>query len=368
MSSEEYRKLARESIQEHSRRPPDEQVLDKLLENVRYVPGTFDDDSVFEGLGEELGKFDEDAGIAFNRIFYLSTAPSFFALIVEKLGDHGLHRHEDAEVRVVIEKPFGTRESEAQELNRQVLSVLKESQVYRIDHYLGKETVQNVLAFRFANVLFEPVFNQSYVDHIQITAAESIGVEGRGGYYEEAGALRDMVQSHLLQVLTVVTMEPPAFFNGNAVRDEKVKVLRSVVPPRGECVAARTVRGQYGPGFIGGRPVAGYKEERGVAPDSQTETFVALRLGIDNWRWAGVPFYLRTGKRLPRRDTEIAIEFKRVPHLMFQSIGAPEVTPNVLTMRIQPDEGITLRFAAKVPGAATPDLAYFEGLVRSLAR
>jgi len=228
-----------------------------------------------------------------------------------------------------------------------------ERQIYRIDHYLGKETVQNVLAFRFANILFEPVWNRQYVDHVQITAAEAIGVEGRGAYYEEAGALRDMVQSHLLQLLTVCAMEPPAFFNGNAVRDEKVKVLRSIVPPQGDQLAIRAVRGQYQEGFSGGRPVMSYADEKGVKPNSKTDTYAALRLEIDNWRWGGVPFYLRTGKRLPRRVTEVAIEFKRVPHLMFQSIGELDLAPNVLTLRIQPDEGIALRFAAKVPGART---------------
>ncbi|MDQ3467392.1 MAG: glucose-6-phosphate dehydrogenase, partial [Chloroflexota bacterium] len=255
--------------------------------------------------------------------------------------------------RIVIEKPFGRDLASAQALIAEMANIFSERQIYRIDHYLGKETVQNVLAFRFANILFDPAWNRQYVDHVQITAAESIGVEGRGGYYDDAGALRDMVQSHLLQLLTVVAMEPPAFFNGNAVRDEKVKVLRSVVPPVGDEVATRVVRGQYESGYVGGRPVEGYRDEEGVKPNSHCETFVALRLGIDNWRWDGVPFYLRTGKRLPRRVTEVAIEFKRVPHLMFQSVGQFDLTPNVISLRIQPDEGIALRFAAKVPGART---------------
>ncbi len=253
----------------------------------------------------------------------------------------------------MVEKPFGRDVESARALNAQIGSVFSERQIYRIDHYLGKETVQNVLAFRFANTLFEPVWNRQYVDHVQITVAEAIGVEGRGGYYEDSGALRDMVQSHILQLLAVIAMEPPALFNGNALRDEKVKVLRAVVPPIGEEVNVRTVRGQYEAGFAGGRSVEAYRDEKGVRPQSRTETYVAMELTIDNWRWAGVPFYLRTGKRLPRRVTEIAVEFKQVPHLMFQSIGDLDLSPNVITMRIQPDEGIALKFAAKVPGATT---------------
>src|SRR5690606_1377865 len=232
-------------------------------------------------------------------------------------------------------------------------AVFSERQIYRIDHYLGKETVQNVLAFRFANTLFEPVWNRQYVDHVQITVAESIGVEGRGGYYEDAGALRDMVQSHILQLLSVIALEPPALFNGNALRDEKVKVLRAVEPPMGDELGARTVRGQYEEGYVAGRAVEAYRDEKGVRPGSRTETYIAMELGIDNWRWAGVPFYLRTGKRLPRRVSEIAIQFKQVPHLMFQSVGEVDLSPNVISMRIQPDEGIALKFAAKVPGPTT---------------
>ncbi|MGI9254194.1 MAG: glucose-6-phosphate dehydrogenase, partial [Thermomicrobiales bacterium] len=294
------------------------------------------------------------------RLFYLATSPQFFSPILQGLSTAGvLERQanylEPAEGwhRVVVEKPFGHDLTSARELIAEMAEILTERQIYRIDHYLGKETVQNVLAFRFANILFDPVWNRQYVDNVQITAAESLGIEGRAGYYEGAGALRDMVESHLLQLLTVVAMEPPAFFNGNAVRDEKVKVLRTVVPPVGPAVGIHAVRGQYAPGFVGGQPVPGYHEEKGVAPGSTTETFVALRLGIDNWRWSGVPFYLRTGKRLPRRVTEIAVEFKRVPHLMFQNMGELDLTPNVVTLRIQPDEGIAIRFAAKVPGART---------------
>jgi glucose-6-phosphate 1-dehydrogenase len=346
MDSDEYRQLARESIAKYSRRKPDDQVLDKLLEQVRYVPGTFDDDSVFESLGEELGRFDEEAGIAFNRIFYLSTSPAFFALIIDKLGEHGLEAHDDSEVRVVIEKPFGTRASEASSLNRQVLSVLDESQVYRIDHYLGKETVQNVLAFRFANGMFEPIWNRNFIDYVQITAAEDLGIGTRAGYYDSAGALRDLVQNHMLQLLTLLCMEPPVTFDADEVRDEKVKVLHAVEPPPRDAV----VRGRYTAGMAEGREAVGYLQEEGVPDDSMTETFVALRLEVDNWRWAGVPIYLRTGKRLARKVTEIAVTLKPVPHLAFQGQGSVGVQPNQLILTVQPNEGVSLSLGAKIPG------------------
>jgi glucose-6-phosphate 1-dehydrogenase len=346
MSDDEYRGIARDAIKQYSRRTPDEQVLEKLLEQVRYVPGTFDEDSVFDSLGEQLGKFDEEAGVAFNRIFYLSTAPNFFGLIVEKLGEHGLDQHPDADVRVVIEKPFGTREAEAKELNRQVLSVLDESQVYRIDHYLGKETVQNVLAFRFANGMFEPIWNRNFIDYVQITAAEDMGIGRRAEYYDSAGALRDLVQNHMLQLLTLLCMEPPVTFDADEVRDEKVKVLHAVAPPAPEVV----VRAQYTAGMAEGKEAVGYLEEEGVPDDSKTETFVALRLEVDNWRWAGVPIYLRTGKRLARKVTEIAVTLKPVPHLAFQAEGSIGVQPNQLVLTVQPNEGVSLSLGAKIPG------------------
>jgi glucose-6-phosphate 1-dehydrogenase len=346
MSDDEYRGIARDAIKQYSRRTPDEQVLEKLLEQVRYVPGTFDEDSVFDSLGEQLGKFDEEAGVAFNRIFYLSTAPNFFGLIVEKLGEHGLDQHPDADVRVVIEKPFGTREAEAKELNRQVLSVLDESQVYRIDHYLGKETVQNVLAFRFANGMFEPIWNRNFIDYVQITAAEDMGIGRRAEYYDSAGALRDLVQNHMLQLLTLLCMEPPVTFDADEVRDEKVKVLHAVAPPAPEAV----VRAQYTAGMAEGKEAVGYLEEEGVPDDSKTETFVALRLEVDNWRWAGVPIYLRTGKRLARKVTEIAVTLKPVPHLAFQAEGSIGVQPNQLVLTVQPNEGVSLSLGAKIPG------------------
>ena len=346
MSDDEYRKVARDAIQEHSRRKPDEQVLSKLLEHVRYVSGTFDVDPVFERLKDELGKFDEDAGIAFNRIFYLATAPHFFALIVKKLGDHGLEKHEEADVRVVIEKPFGTRLKEAHELNNELLSVLHESQIFRIDHYLGKETVQNMLAFRFANGMFEPIWNRNFIDYVQITAAEDLGIGRRAGYYDGAGALRDLVQNHMLQLLTLLCMEPPVTFEADEVRDEKVKVLHAVEPPGPDAV----VRAQYTSGMAEGKDAVGYLEEDGVPPDSTTETYVTLRLEVDNWRWAGVPIYLRTGKRLARKVTEIAVTLKPVPHLAFQADGSVGVQPNQIILAMQPNEGVSISLGAKIPG------------------
>jgi glucose-6-phosphate 1-dehydrogenase len=347
MSDDEYRKLARESIKQYSRRPPDEQVLEKLLERVHYVPGAFDVDDVFERLKGELAQVDEEAGIAFNRIFYLATAPSFFAPIVKKLGDHVLHKHDEADVRVVIEKPFGTRLQEALQLNREVLSVLHESQVFRIDHYLGKETVQNMLAFRFANGLFEPIWNRNYIDYVQITAAEDLGIGRRAGYYDSAGALRDLVQNHMLQLLSLLCMEPPVTFDADEVRDEKVKVLHAVEPPPPEAV----VRAQYTAGMAEGKEAVGYLEEEDVPSDSQTETYVTLRLEVDNWRWAGVPIYLRTGKRLARKVTEIAVTLKPVPHLAFQADGSVGVQPNQIILAMQPNEGVSISLGAKIPGS-----------------
>jgi glucose-6-phosphate 1-dehydrogenase len=359
-TDEAFRYHMREAVRDGARTPVTDETWEYFAKGLFYVQGDFENPSAYTNLSQQLEKVDKERRVGGNRLFYLATPPSFYAPIIANLGAAGLARRQDIYSdpsegwhRIVVEKPFGRDLKSAQALNAEIASVFSEHQIYRIDHYLGKETVQNVLAFRFANILFEPVWNRHFVDHVQITVAESIGLAGRGAYYEEAGALRDMVQSHMLQLLTVVAMEAPAFFNGNAVRDEKVKVLQSVIPPTGDLVNTLTVRGQYGSGFVGGQPVPGYHEEKNVASDSKTETFVALKLGIDNWRWADVPFYLRTGKRLARRVTEIAIEFKNVPHLMFKNQGAPDLSANVLTMRIQPDEGITLRFAAKVPGATT---------------
>jgi glucose-6-phosphate 1-dehydrogenase len=350
MSHDEFRAQAETAIREFSRRPPDEDALEALLADVRYLPGTFDDDGVFERLSETLDCFDKEAGRPLNRCFYLSTAPTFFPVIVEKLGDHHLARKQDAEVRIVIEKPFGRSLEEARELNERVLSVFEESQVFRIDHYLGKETVQNMMAFRFANGLFEPVWNRNYIDNIQITAAEDIGIGSRAGYYDTAGALRDLVQNHMLQLLCHIAMEPPVRFTADEVRDEKVKVLEAIEPPTIDTVPDMAVRGQYGPGHVGGEDVPGYLDEPGVPPDSATETYAALRLEVQNWRWAGVPFYLRTGKRLARKVTEIAVELKPVPHLAFQTDGSVGVRPNVLVLTLQPNEGVSLSLGAKIPG------------------
>ncbi len=342
----DYRAMADESIKQYSRREPDPEVLARLLERVRYVPGSFDDDNVFDKLEEELAGFDKEAGIVFNRVFYLSTAPAFFPVIVGKLGEHGLDSVDGAEVRVVIEKPFGTRLTEALELNHQVLSVLDESQVFRIDHYLGKETVQNMLAFRFANGMFEPIWNRNFIDYVQITAAEDLGIGRRAGYYDSAGALRDLVQNHMLQLLTLLCMEPPVNFDADEVRDEKVKVLHAIRPP----APNEVVRAQFTAGMAEGKDVVGYLDEEGVPDDSHTETYVAIKLEVDNWRWAGVPIYLRTGKRLARKVTEIAVTLKPVPHLAFEAAGSVGVQPNQLIMTMQPNEGVSLSLGAKIPG------------------
>ena len=331
--------------------PVDEETWATFAERIVYHRGDFADETMSGALAERLDAIDAERGTRGNRLFYLATQGSAFAEIVRLIGRAGL----DHEVsgsgwrRIVIEKPFGRDLESALRLNREVGRVFRESQVYRIDHYLGKETVRNLLVFRFANGIFEPLWNRRYVDHVQITVAESIGVEQRGGFYEETGAARDILQNHLLQLLTFVAMEPPATFEANALRDEKVKVLRAVTPLAASDVARDVVRGQYGPGWVGGEPVAGYREEPEVDPLSETETFVAARIVVDDWRWAGVPFYLRTGKRLPKRATEIAIRFREPPHRLFPDAGGdPEA--NLLALRIQPDEGILLRFGAKEPG------------------
>jgi glucose-6-phosphate 1-dehydrogenase len=348
---DDFKQIARESIERFSRTRPNPDVLEGLLENIRYIPGTFDDSSVYERLSSALKEFDEAAGTPLNRVFYLSTAPQFFPVIAGELGSSGLHDTSDAESRIVIEKPFGYDLASARKLNAQVLEVFDESQVFRIDHYLGKETVQNLMALRFANALFEPVWNRNYIDHVEITAAEDIGIGGRAGYYEGAGALRDLVQNHMMQLLALLTMEPPAAFEANRLRDEKLKVLEAIVPPAHEDVARMAVRAQYASGTVGGDDVPGYREEEGVASDSRTETYAALRLEVSNWRWAGVPFYLRTGKRLARKVTEIALILKPVPHLAFQSQGSVGVQANQIVLTVQPDEGVSVSIGAKIPGA-----------------
>lgn len=358
---ETFRAEMRAALEEHSKLPITEEAWSLFSQGLFYIKGDFESEATYAALRDRLEQIDNDRRTQGNRLFYLATAPRFYSPIIKHLGECGVARRQTiyydrstAWNRIVVEKPFGHDLTSARSLNADIGHVFSERQIYRIDHYLGKETVQNVLAFRFANTLFEPIWNRQYVDHVQITVAESLGIEDRGGYYDEAGALRDMVQSHILQLLAVIAMEPPALFNGNALRDEKVKVLRAVVPPSGnDDMMQKTVRGQYEAGYISGRKVAAYRDEDRIKQGSTTESFVALELGIDNWRWAGVPFYLRTGKRLPRRVSEIAIEFKSVPHLMFQNAGDVDLSPNVITMRIQPDEGIALKFAAKVPGPTT---------------
>jgi glucose-6-phosphate 1-dehydrogenase len=350
-SDDEFRTFAREAIEQFSRRTPDETVLDGLLGHMRYLGFSFDQQDGYGRLGELIEQLDEEGAQPLNRDYYLSTAPDFFPVIVRGLKEAGLHRHDEVDVRAVIEKPFGSDLKSAQELQDVVSSVFRERQVFRIDHYLGKETVQNVMAFRFANFMFEPVWNRNYIDHIQITAAEDIGIGTRAGYYDQAGALRDLVQNHMLQLLTLVCMEPPASFEANKVRDEKVKVLQSITPPTPEEVRRDTVRAQYTAGVEGSDEVGGYLDEEGVADDSRTETYAALKLEVHNWRWAGVPIFLRTGKRLARKVTEIAVQLNPVPHLAFQSTGSIGVQPNQLVLTVQPNEGVSLSLGAKIPGS-----------------
>ena len=329
--------------------------LDAFVERIGYFALEFDSLAGYAGLEAELDRIAKERGMGGDRLFYLATAPEYFAPIIENLGAQGMAKTEGARVSVVIEKPFGHDLASARELNRQVNAVFAESQVFRIDHYLGKETVQNILVFRFANGIFEPIWNRNYIDHVQITAAETLGVEGRGPFYEKAGALRDVVQNHMMELLGMVAMEPPSSFESESVRREKLKVWQAIpsIP------VLDAVRGQYGAGVVGGQQAVGYRQEARVSPDSSTETYAALRLEIENWRWAGVPFYLRAGKRLAQRATEISIQFKQPPLLIFDRIAAhaacPVIQPNLLTIRIQPDEGIALRFGAKVP--TTPEMA-----------
>ena len=346
-----FRAEAREALTSFSRVPLEDEPVRTFIERIDYHRGDFDDDGMFDRLVERLDEIDAGHGTRGNRLFYLATQPSAFPLVISQIGRVGLDHetHGGGWRRVIIEKPFGRDADSAIRLNREVSKVFREKQVYRIDHYLGKETVRNLMVFRFGNGIFEPLWNRRYVDHIQITVAESIGVEGRGAFYEETGASRDFLQNHLLQLLALVTMEPPATMDADALRDEKVKVIRAVADMTPAEIARNVVRGQYGPGWVAGERVPGYRGEPDVDPNSETETYVAAKFAIDDWRWSGVPFYLRMGKRLPKRSTEIAIQFRPVPHRLFRD-AAVDPEPNLLAIRVQPDEGILLRFGSKVPG------------------
>ncbi len=351
-SEDEYRQRVHNDLREFGGAPEHCAFCDWLIERVYYRSGDFHDPKVYAELKTLLDEIEKKHGTHGNCLYYLAIPPSLIGEIVKQLGAAGLTEQSEGHWRrVVIEKPFGSDLASARTLNRTLSAVLTEDQIYRIDHYLGKETVQNILVFRFANGIFEPIWNRRYIDHVQITVAESLGVERRGGYYEHAGALRDMIPSHILQLVTLTAMEPPISFHADAVRDEQTKILNAIQPFAPEDVLRRAVRGQYGEGRMEGADgVPAYRSEPDVAPDSNTETFVALKLAIDNWRWADVPFYVRTGKRLPRRYTEIAIQFRRAPFILFRDTPVERLMPNLLVLAIQPEEGISLRFGAKVPG------------------
>lgn len=352
MSDDEFRKKLGEDVHQYAGDEVDPDIWEWFTRRLYYVTAEFDDKNLYPQLKAKLEKLDKDHSTHQNYFFYMATAPRFFGQIVEDLAGAGLMDESGSQHwrRVIIEKPFGHDLESAKALNQQLLRCISEHQIYRIDHYLGKETVQNILAFRFANGIFEPIWNRRYIDHVQITVAETVGVESRGSYYDTAGALRDMVPNHIMQLISLTSMEPPISFRPDAVRDEQAKILHAVQPLSSEEVLTRTVRGQYGSGVEGGRRVPGYRQEEDVPPDSRTETFVAMKLAIDNWRWADVPFYLRTGKRLAAQTTEIVIQFRRAPFVLFRDTPVENLMPNQLVLHIQPQEGISLQFAAKVPG------------------
>jgi len=363
MSDDDFRGHMHDSVAKFLEDSPfDEELWKSFAQGLFYMAGDIGDSNMYRRLADCLKQVEQARQTGSNILFYLSTQPSQYAPIAEGIGCARLNKGEGWR-RIIIEKPFGHDLTTARELNNRLQKVFDESDIYRIDHYLGKETVQNILAFRFGNGIFEPLWNRRYIDHVQITAAESIGVEGRGAYYQEAGALRDMVQNHLLQVMATVTMEPSATFSADAVRDERAKLLRSIHILTPEEVEANTVAGQYGPGRVGGEDIIGFRQEKGVNPDSPTETFIAARFLVHNWRWSGVPFYIRTGKALPKRVTEIAIHFRSAPLAVFHNEheGGPAAgigdssnnvaVPNLLILRIQPEEGISLKFNSKRPGA-----------------
>ncbi len=372
---EDFAQVTHDAVKEHARTPFNDTVWQQLAEGIRFVPGEFADDAAFDRLAQTVTQLDAERGTGGNYAFYLSVPPKFFPDVVAQLKRSGLSSPPEGPPgqrpwrRVVIEKPFGHDLASARQLNEIVNSVFGSDSVFRIDHYLGKETVQNILALRFANTMYEPIWNRSYVDHVQITMAEDIGIGGRAGYYDGIGAARDVIQNHLMQLLALTAMEEPVSFDAASLRAEKEKVLSAVRLP--EDLATGTARGQYGAGWQGGIEVPGYLEEDGIAPDSRTETYAALKLGVDTRRWAGVPFYLRTGKRLPQRMTEIALMFQRAPHLPFSATDTKELGHNAMVIRVQPDEGVTVRFGSKVPGSAMEvrdvnmDFAYGESFTEN---
>ncbi len=353
LATEDFRKKISDEIKQFATDRVEPDIWEWFLRRMYYLAGDFKDKNLYSQLKDLLEQADKNHSTHGSHLYYMATAADYFAPVVEQLAAVGLMQENGQQWRrVIIEKPFGHDLESARSLNQQLLRVADERQIYRIDHYLGKETVQNILAFRFANGIFEPIWNRRYIDHIQISVAETVGVEQRGGYYDQAGALRDMVPNHIMQLISLTTMEPPVSFRPDAVRDEQAKILHAIQPLSSEEVLSKTVRGQYGPGISGGEHVPGYREEGGVPSDSRTETFVAMKLLIDNWRWADVPFYLRTGKRLPGRSTHVVIQFRRAPFVLFRDTPVENLMPNQLVLHIQPEEGISLRFAAKVPGPA----------------
>jgi glucose-6-phosphate 1-dehydrogenase len=351
MDDAALRDLLSEAIREFAGSPVDAARWAEFRDRIHCVMTDVETPETFHTLGERLAELDREHRTGGNALFYLATPPEAFAPIVRRLGEVGLVREDAGRWRrVVVEKPFGYDLDSARALNEVLTAVLREEQIFRIDHYLGKETVQNIVVFRFANGIFEPIWNRRYVDHVQITVAEQLGVEGRGAYFDRAGVLRDMIQNHVFQLLTLVAMEPPSTLAAEAVRDEKVKVLHAIRPIHSEEILRATVRGQYGEGFVNGRPVPGYRQEDGVSPRSNTETYAAIRLSLENWRWAGVPFYVRSGKRMARRETLVSVAFKSPPLPLFRSAGVDSIERNRLDMRIQPEEGIALKIKAKAPG------------------
>ena len=351
VSTEAFRQKVAEDIKHYAGASADPDIIEWFLRRVYYIIGDFGNANIYTQLKDFLEKVNQDHSTHGNFFFYMATAPNFFGPVVEQLAAAGLMEENNQHWRrVIIEKPFGHDLESAKTLNQQLLKVAKENQIYRIDHYLGKETVQNILAFRFANGIFEPIWNRRYIDHVQISVAETVGVEQRGSYYDHAGALRDMVPNHIMQLISLTAMEPPISFHADAVRDEQAKILHAIQPLSSEEVLSRTVRGQYGAGVVKGERVLGYREEGDVDPQSRTETFVAMKLLIDNWRWADVPFYLRTGKSLPAQNTHIVIQFRRAPFVLFRDTEVENLMPNQLVLHIQPEEGISLQFAAKIPG------------------